>query len=154
VGLDGPDPAGVQEPEPFQAVADASPVDLLQGRQLLFGRRDDDLPADLEGDAVAPAEIDEQAVAVPAVPGFQASGPVIDAAVDDPAVVPGLMGGDAAFLFDDHDPERGIPGLYPQGSSQTDDPGADDDDVRFHVRECITAHGRIGLTLMDPPFII
>jgi hypothetical protein len=32
VGLDGPDPAGVQEPEPFQAVSDASPVDLLQGR--------------------------------------------------------------------------------------------------------------------------
>jgi hypothetical protein len=87
VGLDGPDLVRADVPEPFQAVPDASPMDLLEGRKLVFGGGDDELPAQFERDAVLPAELEQHAVAVPAVPGLRLRA-VVDPAVDDPAVVP------------------------------------------------------------------
>src|SRR5207302_100523 len=81
---------GRQPPDALQAVGEPAALQLGQGRQLALVRGDDDLAAALVGDPVVGAVAVHQLPAVGAVLGLERAGLVVEAGVDDPAVVPGL----------------------------------------------------------------
>ena len=67
--------------------------------------------------------------ALAAEAGLEAAGRVVDAGVDDAAVVPGLVPGDLGLLLDDEDVRARSPAQDLVCRRETDDPAADDDDV-------------------------
>src|SRR5581483_1012720 len=92
---------------------------------------DDELAAPLVRDAVLGAEPVHPLAAVGAVAGLGRPGLVVQAGVDDAAVVAGLVAGEFALGLDHRDGGPG-PGQRHPGR-QPDDPAADDQHVRrFH----------------------
>ena len=104
VGLVVGDARGV---EPFggHAVAGGAPLQLGERRELHLLGGDDHLAAVVDPDAVLGAERLEAIGALDTEPGLQRPGGVVEPGVDDPAVAPGLVGGELGFLLDDDDVE-------------------------------------------------
>ena len=78
-----------------EAVGASPPLQLLEARDLFPGRRDDDLAAAVEGDAVLLAEALEERAAARARARLERAGLVVEARVNDAAVAPRLMQRDA-----------------------------------------------------------
>src|ERR1041384_1921443 len=106
-----------------------APVKLFEPRQLAVIRGDDDLAAKIIGDAVLIAELQEFAAARYASRRFQRTGLVVDAAVNNAAVVAGLVARQLGFFFeDDQSQAREALGHLHRGG-ETDDAASDHDDV-------------------------
>ena len=76
------------------------PLEQCQHALVLFGvGGDDELAALLVGDVVVVTETNRFAHAAPAEIGFQAARLVVDAGVNDAAVVPGLVEGQRSLFF-------------------------------------------------------
>ena len=98
VGLDLAQFFGADEAEAGQAVGFAALAEVFEAREFVGVGGDDDFATDLVGDGVFAAELDHGRGARHAEAGFQRAGLVVDAGVDDAAVVSALVAGDAVSL--------------------------------------------------------
>jgi hypothetical protein len=139
VGLDLAHAAPVQPDEAGHLVAARPILDVGETRQLAVVEGDDQLAELLVGQAVLGAEVPQHRAAPPAQPGLQRSRLVVEAGVDHPAVVPGLVGGEPVLLLQHDDAQAGEPLRELDGDGEPQDPGADDadaatgDDVRHDL---------------------
>ena len=111
------------------AVRDAALVEILEARQFVLLGRDDHLADHVVGDAVLLAEVDQLLLAGHAEARFQRAGRVVDAGVQDAAVMAGLMLADLALFLQQHQPQARPAVQQFQRRRQPDDPAADDRDV-------------------------
>ena len=132
VRLDLAQALGTDHLEAGRRIGGAAPMQLLQARQLVGSGGDHHLAADLVGDAVHLGERHHFARPLHRVARLQGPGLVVDAGVDDAAVVTGLMRGEAIFLLqqDGAGRRRGLGQRH--GGRQPHDAAADDHHLRFH----------------------
>src|ERR1019366_6239802 len=135
--LDLPEFRGRERAQAREAVLPRAALELREGGQLGLFRGDDELAADLVRDAVSLAERYEQAPAFHA--GFRLLGArlVVEARMDDAAVVARLVRGDLLLLLEDHDGEarRALEQL--QGCGEAHDAAARDRDVNTRHRQLL-----------------
>ena len=81
--------------------------DLLEARKILLARRDDELAAPDDLDAVVRAVLLQLGLALAAQAGLHRARGVVDPGVDHAAVVPGLLPADRRVLLDDPQPGAG-----------------------------------------------
>ena len=92
---------GLEHAQSRNFVRNPALVQLLQPRNFLRTGRDYELAAFLERNSLLPAKALHGSRAGHAVARLQRTGFVIETGVNDPAVVPGLMGRDVIFLLHD-----------------------------------------------------
>ena len=121
-----------QPAQPGDPVGGGPGLDVPQPRHL--GRRPgDDHLADLAvGQVPRGAEPPQPACPLPAQPGLQGTGRVVNAGVHDAGVVPGLVHRDVGLLLEDGDVVAFLLG-QPTRHGQADDSGADDADTIGHA---------------------
>src|SRR6266516_2445993 len=125
------DPGRADHLQPRHAVGRAPAVELVQGRELVFRGRHDELAAGIGLHAVAFAELVHQPRARGAEPGLERPGSVVDTRVDHPRVVAGLMFADRGLLVDDRQRGPGPPHEDLTRRGDADDPAAHDHHVEF-----------------------
>ena len=91
------------EPPDGEAVGPSPGLELRQAVELLGAGGRDQLAGELDGDPVCPCEVLDGTSAGTAEACLHRSRPVVDAGVDDAAVVPTLVAGDGRLLLQDHD---------------------------------------------------
>src|SRR6185437_7188136 len=129
VRLDLADPLGPDDLEPGHPVRLGPRAQRVEPAELVVRHGDDELPAALERDRVTLAVRLELGLARTAQSGLERARRVVQAGVDDAAVVAGLVARRLGLLLDDLETET-RPGLeQSEGGGQPDDPGADDDAV-------------------------
>jgi hypothetical protein len=102
----------------------------VEARHLLLVGGDDDLAAALVADAVSVAELRHEPRALHAEARLVGTGLVVDARVDHPGIVSGLMRGDPGLLVE-HDHARArMPLGEAHRGRQSEDAGSDDGHVR------------------------
>ena len=129
VGLNLLEPFGSHHLEVGYAVGDAALVEVIQASQLALVGGDDHLAARIVLDLVFVAEPDEAVLPAHAEPRLPRAGPVVDAGVDDAAVMTRLVLGQL-LLFLDHrhlQVRRAFQQLH--GRGQPDDAAAHDGHV-------------------------
>ena len=120
----------------FDAVGDAGVVDLLQARQFVLVGGHDEFAAYIVLNAMLLGEGDEFAASGNTILGLEAAGLVVDAAVDDPAVVAGLVIGERFLLFEQQDAQVGEPRLHLIQGGRTYDASTHD----HHIPVRLFAH--------------
>ena len=129
----GLDLAQLLRPDAAQAghaVLARAALELVQPRQVRVAHRDDDLPAGLRGDPMVGAVGVQRVRALAAQPRLQRPGRVVDALVDDAAVVGGLVRAEPVLALE-HEHAAAAQRERPR-RGQADDPPADDRDVVRH----------------------
>lgn len=111
-----------------QAVGPAAALEFVEGRQLALIQCHNDLAAALERDAVLLAESSQRLAADGAIARLGGAGLVVEARVDDAAVVPGLMLGEGPFGLEEQKRNAKVFGER-QRRCQPDDAAANDGDV-------------------------
>src|SRR2546425_4897640 len=101
----------------------------LQAWQLVLAGGDDALAAAVDADAVGSAELHHQPRALDAEPRLGGAGLVVDAGVDDAAVVAGLVRGQRRLLLEDHEPCTGGARAERARGGERDDAAADDGQI-------------------------
>src|SRR3989441_6041581 len=127
--LDRLQAAGVEELDAGQAVRPTALAQLRELAALVLARRHDELAAELDRDPAVLAVVDEELPSLDAEARLRRARRVVQARMDDAAVVPGLMtryGG--LFLEHQHAP-RWVAQYELARRRQTEDPRADDDHV-------------------------
>jgi hypothetical protein len=113
----------------FDAVGLAPLEDPLQSGQLAFLEGDNDLPANVVGDAFFLAKLDQGESPLSAIDGFERAGLVIDARVDHPRIASRLVLGQTGLFFEKNDLLAGE--LFDQlvSRGEPDNASTNDDDV-------------------------
>ena len=109
------------EPFGIEAVLDAASEEGAEPLELQIVCGHNELAALLERQAVMSADFARRLDARPAERRLQAAGGIIDAGMDDAAVVPGLVGSDFLLLLDDGDGQALIPPRQLQRGREADD---------------------------------
>ena len=104
MGLELPQALRTDQLEPGNTVRNATPVELLESRQLIGRGRDDHLAAPLVRDAVLVAVCGQRRRALDAQPRLERPGSVVDAGMDDAAVATCLMPRDLPLLVEHDEP--------------------------------------------------
>src|SRR4029434_6243611 len=127
----------LQPPNALKSVGFAATMQFFQAGELALLRCDDDLAAALVSNSVLLAEAVHQLASFDAVLSFQGTGLVVEAGMDDAAVMARLMRGIAIFGFQQDQP-HGRSGVQEgMGSRKTNDAAPDYRNVVRHF-----AHGR------------
>ena len=132
VGFDLADFVGGEGTQAIEAVGDAAATEFLESRQFKGVGGDDNFATNLVRDGFGTAEVEELLITGSAVGGFETSGFVVEAGVDDAAVVSGLMAGRGGFLFDEDEPGSGSGLEQFECGGEADDATADDEDIKGH----------------------
>ena len=160
----------VEPAEAFEAVGGATIEELSEAGDFVLGDGDDEFAADLMGNVVLFAELNHSPDAIDGELGFERARLIVEAGVEDAAVVAALVLADLGFLLDDGDPGVGPAELGLVGGGQANDAAADDGEAigrRCHaaplfifetdfseeVAECGFA-ARAGLGTSDATFFI
>jgi hypothetical protein len=109
----------------------AADFEVTQALDFGFGGGDNDLAADVVGDGVLAAEIGHEPDSADGKAGFQRAGLVVEAAVEDTAVVRALVAAGGVFFFKDANGCTGLADEQFTGCGQADDTAPDDDEVVF-----------------------
>src|ERR1700688_2508161 len=96
-------------------------------------RGHDDLAADVVWNAVLAAEVNHGRGSGDAEAGLQGSGLVIDAGVNDAAVVSALVASDTVFFLEEQEPQVGKTARDFERDAKADGATADDDHVVARV---------------------
>ena len=110
--------------EPLDPVGRPPLVNRAKPLELALLRRHDHLAAALVSDAVLPAELIHELEPLGAEARLVGAWFVVDARVDDAAIVPGLMRRDPRLFVENEEPSGGMPLGERQGRGQADDPAA------------------------------
>ena len=129
VGFEFAQPFGADHFQPFDPVGRAAAMEFLQPRQFIFRRSHDDLAAAFVWNVVPIAEVGQQLSAPHARLGLERAGLVIDAGVDDSAVVAGLMRRQPVLFFEHARTNARILAGDFQGGRQAENATADHTDV-------------------------
>jgi hypothetical protein len=130
VGLDLAELGGVEPLEAFEAVLLAADFEVTQALDFGFGGGDDDFSANLMGDGVLAAEVGHEPDSAHGEAGFQRAGFVVEAAVEDAAVVRALVAAGAILFFKNAYRSTRFFQEQLAGDGQTHDPPPDDDEVK------------------------
>ena len=103
VGFDFSELGGIEPLNAFEAVLLAARFQFAEAGDFGFVGGDDDLPADFMGDSMLAAEFGHEPNPVHGESGLQRTGLVIEAAVEDAAVVRALVAAGSVFFFKDAD---------------------------------------------------
>ena len=133
MGLDLEHGRAVEEADAGEAVGGGAGGELVEALFLLGGGGHDELAADLVGDAVLAAEVDHLADAGDGEAGLEGAGLVVEAGMEDAAVVGALVAAGAGFLFEEGDLGGGVGLEEAVGGGQADDSSADDGDPGGHA---------------------
>jgi hypothetical protein len=144
VRLDVSELVSRETPEVAGPVRPPAALELVERRNLRLVDRDDHLPAALDGDPVAVAELVELARAAHAEVGLQRAGLVVDAGVHHARVVPGLVAADRVLLVENDDGAPRMAKRKLARGRQTEDPGADDEQVAALGCRVETLRGGVG----------
>src|SRR5258706_11872303 len=120
---------GTDKAETRESVGLAPAPQFFQARNFLCARGYDDFAADLVRQAMRAAEFDHGARALDAELRFQRSGLVINAGVNDAAVVAALMPAHAVFFLEQQQAKAGESLRDLKGDGETDNTSADDEDI-------------------------
>jgi len=120
---------GSDEAEAGQAVSFSALAEVFEAGEFVRMGGDDDFATDLVGDVVFAAELYHGRGTGYAEAGFQRAGLVIDAGVDDAAVVSALVAGDAVFFFENEETEMGEAAGDLEGDGEAYRAATDDDYV-------------------------
>ncbi len=131
MGFDLADLGGVEPLEAFEAVLLAADFEVTQALDFGFCGGDNDLAADLMGDGVLATEFGHEPDSADGEAGFQRTGLVVEAAVEDAAVVRALVAAGAILFFKDANGCTGLADEQFTGCGQADDTAPDDDEVVF-----------------------
>ena len=142
VGLELLYPVAVEPPQAGDPVRMPTALELVEPRQLVVARGDDDLAAALGRDAALVAVLVQQPRALDAQPRLERAGRVVDAGVDHAAVAPRLVHPDLAFLLENADAEPRAADQQLACHGQPDDPGTDDGEVALAGGINGRSHGR------------
>jgi hypothetical protein len=123
------DPLGADLLDAGDAVGPTALEDPVEGAQVLFRDRDDQLSVDAIRDPLLVAERDQPVAPLPAETRLERPGLVVDAGVDDPAVVAALMACETRLLLEEDEPESGAAPQDLPRDGQANDPASDDDAV-------------------------
>lgn len=129
--LDLAQPVGVDEARAGHAVGHGAGVQVVEPGRLHLVEDDDHLAALVVGDVVPLHEVLQQTHPAPAQRRLEAARLVVEAGVDDPAVVPGLVGGEVLLLVEQGHLGVVLGGQVPRDGS-ADDPAADDGRAQGH----------------------
>ena len=86
---------------PTRPLASPAPVQFFETRKFVRVSRNNYFPADFMGDFVFPTELDHGRRSTHAQTRLHRAGLVVDAGVNDAAVVAALMPGNAVFFFEE-----------------------------------------------------
>ena len=111
---------------PFSRARSSS---VVEARQLVVGQGHDELADPLDGDPLLGAVRLQRVLALAAEAGLQRARRVVEAGVDDAAVVAGLVGREPLLAFDEHEADVGPSAEHLASGRQAEDAAADDDDV-------------------------
>ncbi len=134
MGLDLGDLGGFDPAQALDAVGAAAALELRQALELGFLHRDDQLPLPVDRDPPPPAVVAQLAGTIDAESRLQRAGLVVDARVNDPAAVAGLVRGESRLALEQHDSRVPVAPLKLAGGGEADDPAADDDQVALPRR--------------------
>ncbi len=123
------------------AVRERAAVELVEPRQLVLARRDDDLAAAEHRDAALVAVREQPLRAVDAEPRLERAGRVVDAAVDDAARAPGLVARRRSAPCRAPRAAARPPRLELPRDREPEDPRADDGDVVAVAGRCLAQAG-------------
>jgi hypothetical protein len=142
LGLDLAQLGRAEAAQPRDAVRRRPALELVEPGQVLLAHRDHDLPARLGRDAVGVAVRVQRVRPLAAEPRLQRAGRVVDALVDDAAVVGGLVRAEPRLALEHEHPPPAQRELARR--RQPHDAATDDRDVRARVhRWSPPAGGRI-----------
>ena len=119
--------------EAGHAVCGAAAHEFLKAGELRFAGRDHDLSADFVWDAVFAAELHHRTCAGHAILRLQRAGPIVNAGVNDTAVMSGLMARDRSFFFQNGQTNSRVVAQRLKSRSQTNDSTADDGKIKVEV---------------------
>ncbi len=120
---------------------DSALVQVLEQWELAFLGRDDQLADVAILDALAVAVLPQRAPAFDAELGLERAGLVVDARMDDAAVVAGLMRGKQLLFLEQDELEVRMAQEQLPRRRQADDAAADDRDVVRHIVEILASGG-------------
>ena len=112
-----------------EAVGFSALAQFLQPRQFVSVGSDDDFAAHFVGNSVLAAELDHGRRSGHAKPGLHGSRLVVDAGVNDAAVVAALVAGDAVFFFEEQQAQAGKAARNFERDPEPHHTTADDDDI-------------------------
>ena len=131
VGFDFSELGGAEPLEAFEAVLLAACFQFAEAGDFGFVGGDDDLPADVVGDGVLAAEFGHEPDSTDCELGLQRTGLVIEAAVEDAAVVRALVAAGSVFFFKDADRRAWFAEQQLAGDCEAHNTAADDKMVVF-----------------------
>jgi hypothetical protein len=134
VGLSLPNLLRADAAEPFDAVGLSARVDLGKRPEILLADGDDQLPVDAVGDPLLVTEPEQAIAPLSAESRLQRAGLVVDARVDDAAVVAALVEGEPLFLLEESDSGARSASKDLAGDRQADQSAADDEAVENGLR--------------------
>ena len=129
VRLELPDPLRTDRLEALDAVLAGLRLERLEARQLVLRQGHDELADPLDLDPPLGAVRLERDLALAAEAGLERTRRVVEAGVDDAAVVAGLVGRELRLALDDQDPQPGPAHEHLAGGREAEDPAADDEEV-------------------------
>jgi len=129
VGLDLAQSGSIEHAQSWNAVGDTAPIEFFEAGEFGFFGGDDDLAADLVRNRVLTAESDHGLCARYGEASLHGAGLVIEAGVDDAAVMAGLMCGHRGFLIEYQNPVGRETASEFQSGGEPDYTGSDDDNI-------------------------
>ena len=108
MGLEFFEPLSSDYFQALQPIGHASPMKLIEARQLFLARCHDHFAAQFIGHRIFVAEFDQRFSPGDTATGLQRSGAIIESGMNDTAVVAGLVPGQLGFLFEDQKLRAGI----------------------------------------------
>ncbi len=124
---------GIDHREARHTVGSPAAHQFLKAGQFGFNGGGHNLSADLEGNIVLAAELDHGRRTSNAVLRLQRARLVIDAGVDDAAVMAGLVTSDGTFLFENGNTAIAKAARGFQGCRQSNDSAPDDNEIKPEV---------------------
>ena len=125
---------GIQPLETFEAVLGSTLLEIVKSGDFGVFCGDDHFPADFMGDSVFAAELGHEPNPAHGEAGLQRAGLVVEAAVEDAAVVRALVAARAVLFFKDANRGTGLAEQQLAGDGKPDDSAADDEIAVFFQR--------------------
>ncbi len=135
MGFDFAELRGIEPLEAFEAVLGSTGFEFAKATDFGFVCGDDDFSADFMGDSMLAAEVGHESNPTNSEPRLQRAGLVVEAAVEDTAVVRALVATGAVLFFKNTNGDAGFAEKQFARDGEAYDAAADDKMVMFFQRQ-------------------